>query len=136
MKDRKQKEILSYVWSLKERVGKLREEANQWEVKAKISKRIKRADASSRDLRTIIKLASKPELSKREKKQLIGLTKRRLSSLKRHFLSVYKIIKKNPTRIWDKRIRITEKQLEERITIYEKILPLIFQEKLKKPRKK
>ena len=136
MKYKKQQKIISYIWSLKERTHKLREKANYWEVKPKISKRIKSLDGGSRSLQIIIKIASKLELSEREKKQLMGLTKRRLSSLKRHFLSVYKIIQKNPTRIWDKRIRITEEELEERIAIYEKILPLIFREKSKKPKKK
>ena len=142
MKYKKQKEILSYIWSLKERAQKLREEANNWEVKPKISKRIRSVDGNSRSLQIIIKIASKLELNerekkqKREKKQLMRLTKSRLSSLKRHFLSVYKIIQKNPSRIWDKRIKITEGELEERIAIYEKILPLIFREKSKKPKKK
>ncbi len=136
VKYKKQQKIGSYIWSLKERAEKLREEANHWEVKPKISKRIKSVDGSSRPLQIIVKIASKLELSEREKKQLMRLTKHRLSSLKRHFLSVYKIIQKNPTRIWDKRIRITEGELEERIAIYEKILPLIFREKSKKPKKK
>lgn len=128
----KKKEVLSYIWSLKERVQKLREEINHWEVKPKISKRIKNVDSKARAFRTITKMASKIELTKREKKQLIELIKRRLSSLKRHFLSVHNMIQKNPSRIRDKRIKITERELEERIAIYEKILPLIFREKSKK----
>lgn len=136
MKDKKQQKILSYIWSLKERAEKLRKEANHWEVKPHISKRIKNIDSCSRTLRLITKIASKIELTEREKKQLIGLTKRRLNSLKSHFLSVHDIIQKNPSRIWDKKIKVTEKELEEHLAVYEKTLPLIFRKKSKKSKKK
>ena len=136
MNDKKQQKILSYISSLKKRVEKLREEANSWEVRPKISKKIKKIDGSSRVLRAIIRIASKEELTERDKKQLIGLIKRRLSALRRHFLSVYEVIKKNPSRIWDRKIRVTEKNLEEQISAYEKILPLIFKKKSKKSKKK
>jgi hypothetical protein len=135
VKSKTQQKNLSYIRSLKERVEKLRKEANNWEVRSQISKRIRDIDNPSRSLRIITKIASKMKLTEREKKRLIGLTKRRLSSLKKHFLSVYNIIQKNPSRIWDKRIKITEKELEERVAIYERILPLIFQKKSKKPKK-
>ncbi len=136
MKHKKQKEILSYILSLKERAENLREELDSWEVKPKINKRIKSVDGNSKALRIITKIGSKIELTEREKKRLTRLIKRRLSSLKRHFLSVYKLVQKNPTKIWNKRIRITERELEERIAIYENILPLIFRKKSKTSKKK
>lgn len=132
MKDQKHQKILSYIWSLKERTEKLRKEADDWEVKPHISKRIKKIDTHSKFLGRIIKIAFKPELTKKEKKQLISLTKRRFTLLKRHFLSVYNLIQENPSRIWDKKIKSTERELEEHLVLYEKIVPLLFQKKSKR----
>ncbi len=132
MEKKKHQKILSYTWSLKERAEKLRKEANGWEVKPNISKRrIKEIDTHSKFLGQIIKISLKPELTEKEKKQLIRLTKRRLTSLKKHFLSVYNMIQKNPSRIWDKKIKSTERELEERLALYEKAVPLLFREKSK-----
>jgi len=132
MEKKKHQKILAYTWSLKERAEKLRKEANGWEVKPNISKRrIKEIDAHSKFLGQIIKISLKPELTEKEKKQLIRLTKRRLTSLKKHFLSVHNMIQKNPGRIWDKKIKRTERELEERLALYEKAVPLLFREKSK-----
>lgn len=137
MEKKKHQKILSYTWSLKERAEKLRKKASGWEVKPNIIKRrIKEIDTHSKFLGQIIKISLKSELTEKEKKQLIRLTKRRLTSLKKHFLSVHSMIQKNPSRIWDKKIKSTERELEERIVIYERVLPLIFQKKPKKPKKK
>jgi len=134
--NKKHKETLLYIWSLKERAEKLREKANNWEVKPNINKRIKKIDTYSRFLGKIIKIASKPELTEKEKKQLIGLTKRRLTLFKKHFLSVYNLLKKSPDRAWDRKIKSTETELEERLDIYKKIIPLLFREKSKKSKRK
>jgi len=129
---KKHQKILSYTWSLKERAEKLRKEADGWEVKPNISKRrIKEIDTHSKFLGQIIKISLKPELTEKGKKQLIHLTKRRLTSLKKHFLSVHNMIQKNPSRIWDKKIKSTERELEERLGFYEKAVPLLFREKSK-----
>ena len=136
MNNKKQQKILSYILSLKERAEKLRKEANGWEVKPNISKRIKKIDAHSKFLGQIIKIASKPELTEKEKEQLIRLTKRRFTSLKKHFLSVYNLIEKNPSRVWDRKIKRTETELEKRLAIYKKIIPLLFREKSKKSKRK
>ncbi|MBZ9572007.1 hypothetical protein KJA15_01550 [Patescibacteria group bacterium] len=133
MEDKKHQKILSYIWSLKERAEKLRKGASDWEVNVNISKkRIKKIDAHSKFLGQIIKISLKPELTEKERKQLIRLTKRRLSSLRKHFLSVYNIIQKNPSRVWDKKIKSTERELEERLVLYEKVVPLLFRKKLKR----
>ena len=132
MENKKHQKILSYVWSLKERAEKLRKEASDWEVKPNISKRIKEMDTHSKFLGQIIKISLKPELTEKEKKQLIRLTKHRLASLRKHFLSVYNIIQKNPSRVWDKKIKSTERELEERLVLYEKVVPLLFRKKSKK----
>ena len=132
MEKKKHQKILSHTWSLKERAEKLRKEANGWEVKPNISKRrIKEIDTHSKFLGQIIKISLKPELTEKQKKQLIRLTKRRLASLKKHFLSVHNMIQKNPSRIWDKKIKSTERELEERLALYEKAVPLLFREKSK-----
>ena len=136
MNNKKQQKILSYILSLKERAEKLRKEANGWEVKPDISKRIKRIDTHSKFLGQIIKIASKPKLTEKEKEQLIRLTKRRFTSLKKHFLSVYNLIEKNPSRVWDRKIKRTETELEKRLAIYKKIIPLLFREKSKKSKRK
>lgn len=115
---------------------KLYKEANYWEVRPRISKKIEKIDTRSKVLRQIMRLALKSKLNKKEKKQLIRLTKTRLASLIKHFLSVYSIVQKNPSRIWDKKIKVTEKNLAESLTLYEKIVPLLFQKKFKKPKRK
>ena len=135
MKDQKCQKALAYILSLKERVEKLRKEANNWEVKPNISKRIKKIDTRSGVLRKIIKISLKPELTEKDKKQLIRLIKGKLTLFKRHFLSVYNIIQKNPSRIWDKKIKSTERELEECLAIYEKIAPLLFRKKAKKTKR-
>ncbi len=127
-KERHQK-TLSYVWSLKERAEKLREEADDWEAKPRISKGLKKLKTHSESLRRIIKIASKPKLTEKEKGQLVRLTKRRLTLLKKHFLSVHRVIQKNPSGFWDKKIKSTERELEELLTLYEKIVPLLFRKK-------
>lgn len=129
MDNKKQQETLLYVWSLKERAEELLVKASNWEVKPSISKKVKRIDNRSKFLGQIIKLSLKPELTKKDKKQLINFTKARLNSLKKHFLSVHNILQENPNIIWDKRIEATEKELEERLTLYEKVVPLLFQKK-------
>jgi len=136
LENKKHQNILSYIWSLKERVEKLYKEANYWEVRPRISKKIEKIDTRSKVLRQIMRLALKSKLNKKEKKQLIRLTKTRLASLIKHFLSVYSIVQKNPSRIWDKKIKVTEKNLAESLTLYEKIVPLLFQKKFKKPKRK
>ena len=129
MKDQKCQKALAYILSLKERVEKLRKEANNWEVKPNISKRIKKIDTRSGVLRKIIKISLGPELTEKDKKQLISLIKGKLTLFKRHFLSVYNIIQKNPSRIWDKKIKSTEWELEKRLTLYEKTAALLFRKK-------
>lgn len=136
MKHKKHQKALLYIWSLKERAEKLRKEADNWEVKSNISKRrIKKIDTYSKFLGRIVKMASKSELTEKEKKQLIRLTKRRFTLLKKHFLSVHNLIKKNPSRFWDRKIKSTETKLEEDLTVYEKIIPLLFRKKSKKLKK-
>jgi len=131
VKDIKYPKILSYIWSLKKRVEKLRKGVNDWEVKPNISKRLKEIDTHSKFLGQIIKIASKPELTEKEKKQLIRLVKRRLALLEEHFLSVHNMIQKNPSRVWDKKIKSTERELKERLVLYEKIVSLLFRKKSK-----
>ncbi|MFQ6049803.1 MAG: hypothetical protein ACE5J0_02060 [Candidatus Paceibacterales bacterium] len=132
MKNKKQQKILSYIWSLKERAEKLQKKANNWEVKPNISKKIKERGTHSKFLGQIIKIASKPELTEKEKEQLLRLTKRRLASFKKHFLSVYNMVQKNPSRVWDRKIKSTERELEERLAIYEKTASLLFRKKSKR----
>jgi len=52
-----------------------------------------------------------------------------LTSLKKHFLSVHKVIQKNPSGFWDKKIKDTEKDLEKLLDLYEKMAPMLFQKK-------
>lgn len=122
-------EALSYIWSLKERAEKLREEANDWEVKPKVSKRIKKLKHHSGPLERIMKIASKPKLTEKDKKQLTRLTKSRLTSLKKHFLSVHKVIQKNPGGFWDRKIKSNERDLEKLLDLYEETAPLLFRKK-------
>lgn len=129
MDKEKYQEALSYVWALKERAEKLREEANSWEVKPKISTRLKKLKTCSGPLERIIKIASKPKLTEKDKEQLTRLTKHRLTSLKKHFLSVHTVIQKNPSGFWDKKIKSTERKLEVLLTLYEKMAPMLFQKK-------
>lgn len=131
MEKKKYQEILSYIWSLKERAEKLREESNSWEVRPNIGKRISEIDAHSEFLGKIIKIASNPELTEKKKKQLIPLTKDRLTSLKTHFLSVHSLSQKNLSGVWSKKIESVERELEERLAVYEKIAPLLFQKSQK-----
>jgi hypothetical protein len=123
---------LSSVWSLQKRTEKLLAEAKKWEVKPNINEKVKKIDRPSRvlgQLETIIRMSLKPELNKKEKKQLIRFTKRRLTTLKKHFSSIHNLAKKNPNILLDKKIITTEKILEERLSIYEKVIPLLFQKK-------
>lgn len=129
MDKEKYQAALSDIWFLKERAENLREEANDWGVKPRISKRIKKLKTRSGPFERIIKIASKPKLTEKDKKQLTRLTKSRLTLLKKHFLSVHKVIQKNPSGFWDKKIKDTEKDLEELLTLYEKMAPMLFRKK-------
>lgn len=125
-KKRHQK-TLSYIWSLKERAEKLRKKANNWEVNPNISKIMKEIDVP-------LEFFSEKELPEKEKKKLLRLTKHRLTTLKKHFLSVHRMVQKNPM-IWDKKIKETERELGKHLAFYEKVAPLLFRKKTKKSKR-
>ena len=130
--DQEQKKGLSNIFSLKRKVEKLRKEVDLLEVRPIINKKIKKIDTNGKILGVIIKIASKTELKLKDKKELMRLTRQRLISLKEHFLSIYDLIQKNPTMVLDRKIKSTEKDLKERVTTYEKVIPLLFRKKEKK----
>ena len=68
------------------------------------------------------------ELSEKGKMKLTESIKYKLSVLKNHFSSVYRMVQKNPI-IWDKKIETNERKLGKRISFYEKIIPILFQKK-------
>ena len=75
------------------------------------------------------------ELSEKDKKRLLRLTKHKLTSLKKHFVSVHSVLPKNPM-IWSKKIKETEKELEKALAFYENVTPLLFRKKTKKGKRK
>ena len=128
MDKKKHKKVILYIQSLKKRAERLRKDADDWEVSPRLNKRMKK-------IGVLLEFFKKDKLSEKEEKKLLGLTKRKLSLFNRHFSSICRVIQKNPM-IWSKKIRDSEKELEKTLALYEKITPLLFQKKTKKPKTK
>ena len=118
MDKKKHKKAVLYVNSLKERAEKLREEADYWKVNPNIYGTMKKIGFS-------LEFFRKKKLSEKEKKKLLRLTKRKLTSFKKHFSSVYRVMQENPM-IWNKKIKETEEKLEQALSFYEKAVPFLF----------
>jgi hypothetical protein len=124
--------LLSEYESLKKRVEKLLEGSKKWEVKNNFEKKLKRLKIPQKNLgqlEKIIKIASKTKLTPKHKKQLVQITRRRLLILAKHFSSIYEILKKNPDLFSDKKIATSQENLKEKLSFYEKIVPVLFEKR-------
>ena len=128
MDKKKHKKVILYICSLKKRAEKLRKKADNWEVSPNIHRTMKKIDFP-------LDLFAEKELSEKDKKKLLRLTKHKLTSFKKHFASVHAVLQKNPM-IWSKKIKDTEKELEKGLAFYEKATPLLFRKKTKKSKRK
>lgn len=125
---KKHKKNVLYIRSLKKRAEKLRKKADNWEVNTNIHRIMKGIDFP-------LEFFTEKELSEKEKKRLLRLTKYKLTSFKRHFASVHDVLQKNPM-IWSKKIKETEKELEKAFAFYKSVTPLLFRKKTKKSKRK
>jgi len=119
----KSQNITSYLQSLEERAKKLRKEADYWEINPNIRKTKDR-------IKIILEFFKKEKLSEREKNKLLRLTKHKLTNLNKHISSVNRAVQKNPE-MWGKKLRDTENELEQVLTLYEKLAPVLFRKKQK-----
>jgi len=124
--------LLSEYKSLKERAEKLLEGSKRWEMRDDFKEKIKKLKIPPKNLgqlEKIIKIARKSKLTQKQKRQLIRITRKRLSILINHFLSIYNLVKQNPDLLLDKKISASEENLKERLSLYEKIVPVLFKKK-------
>ncbi len=124
--------LLSEYKSLKERAEKLLEGSKRWEMRDDFKEKIKKLKIPPKNLgqlEKIIKIARKSKLTQKQKRQLIRITRKRLSILMNHFLSIYNLVKQNPDLLLDKKISASEENLKERLSLYEKIVPVLFKKK-------
>ncbi|MBU1091469.1 hypothetical protein KKA27_01215 [Patescibacteria group bacterium] len=125
---KKHKKNVLYIRSLKKRAEKLRKKADNWEVNTNIHRIMK-------GIGFPLEFFTEKELSEKEKKRLLRLTKYKLTSFQKHFASVHSVLQKNPM-IWSKKIKETEKELEKALAFYENVTPLLFRKKTKKSKRK
>jgi NADH:ubiquinone oxidoreductase subunit C len=126
-----EKKLLSYQ-SLKERAEKLLEESKKWEVRDDLKNKLKKLKIPQTNLgqlEKIIKIASKSKLTQKNKRQLIRIARKRLLILLHHFSSIYNLVKQNPNLLLDKKISVSEENLKERLSLYERIIPILFKKK-------
>jgi len=124
--------LLSEYKSLKERAEKLLEGSKRWEMRDDFKEKIKKLKIPPKNLgqlEKIVKIARKSKLTQKQKRQLIRITRKRLSILMNHFLSIYNLVKQNPDLLLDKKISASEENLKERLSLYEKIVPVLFKKK-------
>ena len=110
--------------SFKKRAEKLSDKSKKWEVNPNLNKIMKKMGIP-------LEFSGGYKLSKKGRAKLVQSIRYRLDVLKNHFLSVYRMVQKNPT-IWDKKIESNEKKLGKRISFYEKITPILFRKKKEK----
>ena len=128
MDKKNHKKNVLYIRSLKKRAEKLRKKADDWEVNPNIHRTMKKIDFP-------LNLFAEKELSEKDKKRLLRLTKRKLTSFKKHFASVHSALQENPM-IWSGKIKEIEKELEKALAFYENTTPLLFRKKTKKSKRK
>jgi len=124
--------LLSEYKSLKERAEKLLEGSKRWEMRDDFKEKIKKLKIPPKNLgqlEKIVKIARKSKLTQKQKRQLIRITRKRLSILINHFSSIYNLVKQNPDLLLDKKISASEENLKERLSLYEKIVPVLFKKK-------
>lgn len=121
MDEKKHQKAVLYMNSLRERAERLQEEAKCWKINPHRRKAIKKIGFP-------LDFFSKKELSEREKRKLLNLIRRELVSFKKHFSSVCRVVQKNPM-VWNRKVKETEKRLEEALSFYEKVAPFLFQGK-------
>ncbi len=122
-KKKQQKKALKTLARFKERAKELRNKAEKWEVNPNVNKLMKKMGVP-------LEISYKKGLSDKRKTKLLRSIKYKLTTLKKHFDSVYRMVKKNPT-VWDKKIKGNEKKLEKRLTFYERITPIMFRKEKK-----
>ena len=124
MNKKDKEKALETLLSFKKRAEKLSKKAEEWEVNTSLNKMMKKMGVP-------LEFSGGSSLSQKGRIKLIQSIKYRLSVLKDHFSSVYRMVQKNPM-IWDKKIESNEKKLGKRISFYEKITPILFRKKIKK----
>jgi len=121
MNKKSQEKALEIISSFKRRAEKLTKKSENWEVNPSLGKIMKKMGIP-------LEFPGGHKLSKKGRDKLVVFIKHKLSVLSNHFLSVYRMVKKNPM-IWDKKIESNEKKLGKRISFYEKITPILFRKK-------
>ena len=92
--------------SFKKRAEKLSDKSKKWEVNPNLNKIMKKMGIP-------LEFSGGYKLSKKGRVKLIQSIRYRLDVLENHFLSVYRMVQKNPT-IWDKKIESNEKKIREK----------------------
>ncbi len=116
--DKDKQKALSYIKELERRTERLRKQADNWTVDPNFRKTLKKMDV-------LLNFFNNKTLSSKEKDKLLSAVKRKLTFFKKHFSSVHQAISRNPS-IWHTKVVQTEKELEKVIALYEKFVPLLF----------